>query len=297
MFDFRLKVFDTVARRLSFTKAAEELFITQPAVTKHIKELENHFKLSLFERNGNKVSLTPGGQLLLKHTESLLEISRQLEFELNLLNESHKGRLKLGASTTIAQYVLPPLLAKFHRMYKDVQLHMLNANTEQVEQALLRKEIDLGVIEGDSKRREIHYTPFATDEIILVSSTKNPLAKKDEIRAEELKMIPLLLREPGSGTLEVVSHALKTLGIKLSDLNVEMYLASSEAIKTYLMHSDCMAFISKHAVLKEVETNCLKVITIKKLSIHRQFFFITPQGPKAGLPGVFMRFAIQNYKI
>lgn len=296
MFDFRLKVFDTVARRLNFTKAAEELYITQPAVTKHIKELESYFKLPLFERNGNKVALTPAGQLLQKHTESLLELSRQLEYEISRLNESHKGRLNLGASTTIAQYVLPPILAKFRRIYKDVQLNMLNANTEQIEQALLRREIDLGIIEGESRRREIHYTPFTTDEIVLVSSIKNQLAKKEEIKVEDLKTIPLLMREPGSGTLEVVTHALKKFGMKLSGLNVEMYLASSEAIKTYLMHSECMAFISKHAVLKEVETNCLKIITIKKLTIHRKFFFITPQGPEAELPGVFMRFALQNYK-
>ena len=103
MFDYRLKVFDTVARRLSFTKAADELYITQPAVTKHIKHLENHFKQSLFERKGNTVSLTTAGQLLLKHTESLQVISRRLEYEINLLNESHKGSLKLGASTTVFQ--------------------------------------------------------------------------------------------------------------------------------------------------------------------------------------------------
>ena len=297
MFDFRLKVFDTVARRLSFTKAADELYITQPAVTKHIKQLENHFKLPLFERKGNTVSLTTAGQLLLKHTESLQEISRRLEYEINLLNESHKGSLKLGASTTVFQYVLPPLLARFKSSYKDVQLQMLHANTEHIEQALLRKEIELGVIEGDSKRRDIHYTPFARDEIVLVSSAKNPLAKKDEIRIDELRTIPLLLREPGSGTLEVVINALQKADIKVSGLNVEMYLGSSEAIKSYLLHSSCMAFISRHAVLKEVESGCLKILSIKRFSIPRQFFFITPPGPEGGLSVVFMRFALLNYNL
>jgi len=297
MFDFRLKVFDTVARRLSFTKAADELCITQPAVTKHIKQLENHFKLPLFERKGNTVALTTAGQLLLKHTESLQEISRRLEYEINLLHESHKGSLKLGASTTVFQYVLPPLLARFHSSYKDVHLQMLHANTEHIEQALLRKEIELGVIEGDSKRRDIQYTPFARDEIVLVSSAKNPLAKKDEIRIEELKAIPLLLREPGSGTLEVVINALQKADIKVSGLNVEMYLGSSEAIKSYLLHSNCMAFISRHAVLKEVDSGCLKLLTIKRFSIPRQFFFITPPGPEGGLSGLFMKFALLNYNL
>ena len=297
MFDFRLKVFDTVARRLSFTKAADELFITQPAVTKHIKQLENYFKLPLFERKGNTVTLTNAGELLLKHTESLQEISRRLEFEISLLKESHKGCLRLGASTTVFQYVLPPILARFKKSYKDVQLQMLHANTEHIEQALLRKEIELGVIEGDSKRRDIHYTPFARDEIVLVSSAKNPLAKKDEIRLDELPSIPLLLREPGSGTLEVVLNALQKADIKVSGLNVEMYLGSSEAIKSYLLHSTCMAFISRHAVLKEVDSGCLKIVAIKRFSVPRQFFFITHPGPEGGLTALFMRFALLNYNV
>lgn len=295
MFDYRLKVFDAVARRLSFTKAAEELCITQPAVTKHIKELEKKFRIHLFERKGNRVALTEGGLLILKHTGLLREITRQLEYELHMLNDSHQGLLKLGASTTAAHYVLPPLLAKFNRVYHDVTLQMLTANTEQVEQALISREIGLGIIEGDTKRKDIIYTPLADDDIVLVSGAKNPIAKKEEIRMEDLVTIPLLLREPGSGTLEVVTHALKNANIRLADLAVEMYLGSSEAIKSYLMHSQCMAFISRHAVMHEVANGLLKVVAIRKFSIRRRFFFITPEGQVGGLPEVFMRFASDHY--
>lgn len=295
MIDFRLKVFDTVARRLSFTKAAEELCITQPAVTRHIKELERLMNLRLFERRGNRVTLTEGGHILLKHTEAMQDISRQLEHEISLVKEVHRGSIKLGASTTIAQYVLPPLLARFHRVYTDVRLHMVNANTEEIENALLQQKISLGVIEGDSKRRDINYTPFARDEILLVCSSKNPLATKEEIRLDELVRRPLILREPGSGTLEVVLHGLKNAGIKLTEMNIEMYLGSSESIKSYLLHSNCLAFISAHAVEKELTEGSLKVIRIRKLAMHRQFFFITPRGQSDGLQDLFMRFAIQNY--
>jgi len=295
MFDYRLKVFDTVARRLSFTKSAEELCITQPAVTKHIKELERYFGLQLFERKGNRVALTEGGLLILKHTELLREITRQLEYEIHRLRDSHKGLLKLGASTTVAQYALPPLLAKFHRVYNDVNLQMLTANTEQVEQALINREIGLGIIEGDTKRKDIIYTPLADDDIVLVSGAKNPIAKKEEIRMEDLVTIPLLLREPGSGTLEVITHTLKNSNIRIADLAVEMYLGSSEAIKSYLMHSQCMAFISRHAVMHEVANGLLKVVAIRKFSIRRGFFFITPEGQVGGLPEVFMRFASDHY--
>ncbi|QHT70631.1 LysR family transcriptional regulator [Rhodocytophaga rosea] len=297
MFDFRLKVFYTVARRLNFTKAAEELLISQPAVTNHIKELESQFNQALFERRGNKVLLTAAGKVLLKHTEAIQEIYRQIEFDLGRLNQSFQGVLHVGASTSIAQYVLPPFLARFHRLHLEVKVELFNGNTELIEQALLDKQIEVGVIEGKSKRRELHYTPFLKDEIVLVCSSKNPLAKKEEISLEQLTKIPLLLREPGSGTLEVIADALKQKGIRLSDLLVEMQLGSTEAIKSYLQHSDCIAFLSLHAILKELESGTIKIIEIKKFSIHRTFYFITPQGQEGGLPALFIRFLLQNHNL
>lgn len=295
MFDFRLKVFYTVAKRLSFTKAAEELSISQPAVTKHIKELENHVSLALFYRRGNKVQLSPAGEVLLRHTEKIHEQYRQLEFDLNRLNETYKGVLHVGSSTSITQYILPPLLARFHDIHKEVKVQLVNGNTEQIEQALINNEIELGVVEGKSKRRDIHYTPFVKDEIVLVCSSRHPWSEKEEIKPESLKSIPLLLREPGSGTLEVISDALKEKGIRLSDLQVEMQLGSTEAIKSYLQHSNCMAFLSLHAILKELETDTLRIIEVKKMPIHRNFYFITPIGPEGGLPALLIRFLLQNH--
>ncbi|MBC8769644.1 LysR family transcriptional regulator [Arenibacter algicola] len=295
MFDFRLKVFHTVARRLNFTKAAEELLISQPAVTKHIKELESQFNLALFDRRGNKVILSRAGEVLLKHTENIQEIYRQIEFDLNQFNEAFKGVLHVGSSTSITQYILPPLLARFHAMHQDVKVELFSGNSEQIEMALLNKSIELGVVEGKSKRREIHYSPFLKDEIVLVCGSKNPMSTKEEIRPENLKNIPLLLREPGSGTLEVIADALKQKGIRLGDLKIEMQLGSTEAIKSYLQHSDCMAFVSLHAIFKELKSGVLKIIEIKKLPIHRQFYFITPQGPEGGLSLLLMNFLRRNH--
>ena len=297
MFNFRLQVFYTVAKRLNFTKAAEELFISQPAVTKHIKELEDQFNLALFNRKGNRIVLSPAGEILLKHTERLQEIYRQIEFDLNQFNETQKGTLHVGSSTSITQYILPPLLAQFHSTHQDVKVQLLNGNSEQIEQALMNKDIELGIIESKSKRREINYTPFLKDEIVLVCSSKNQLIKNDEINPEDLKNIQLLLREPGSGTLEVIADTLKQKGIRLSDLQVEMQLGSTEAIKSYLQHSDCMAFISMHAIFEELKNNTLKIIEIKKLQFHRHFYFITPVGPLGGLPDVLIQFLTRNHKL
>ncbi|PSK89588.1 LysR family transcriptional regulator [Taibaiella chishuiensis] len=293
MFDFRLQVFYTVAKRLNFTRAAEELCITQPAVTKHIHELEAYFKVKLLDRKGNKTLLTAAGETLLQQTEALQLLYRNMEFEMSAHVRKHKGQLRIGASTTVAQYVLPQVLAAFRKKFPDITVSLTTGNTEQTERALEHREIDLGVIEGHSRKAQVRYTEFIRDELVLVSRVQNPLAAKASISAEELKQIPLLLREPGSGTLEVLAHALKPLHIKTGDLKKEMQLSSTESIKRYLLHSDSMAFVSIYAVLKELELRECCVIDVTGLDINRHFYFIEPQGQTPALPALFKRFALR----
>jgi len=294
MFDFRLRVFHTVCKRLSFTRAAEELFITQPAVTKHIREIEQHFKVKLFDRNGTKIKLTPEGKTLLDHTEDIFSIYGKIETELAALHQSHKGELRIGASTTVAQYVLPSVLASFHKRYKDIKITLRTNNTEQIEQALQEKQIDLGIIEGRSKKSSLTYTSFIKDEIVLVASINNTNFKKSVLSVNELKSIPLLLREPGSGTLEVLAHALKPHGIKLSQLKREMELGSSESMKLYLLNSNAMAFLSIYSVLKELANKECKVVDVKGLTIERFFYFIQPKGQPDTLAELFMKHAVRH---
>ena len=292
MFEFRLKVFYTVAKRLNFTKAAAELFITQPAVTKHINELEAYFKTSLFERSGNKKTLlTAAGELLLQHAEKIFELHRELEFDMNLLIKKHSGVLRIGASTTVSQYVIPAVLAGFHQKFKDIQVQLVTGNTEDIEQALLDKELEMGIIEGISRNPQIKYEEYLQDELVLVCARNNTSVKKDTIKPEELKNYPLLLREPGSGTLDVIANALKPHQLKLSDLQVEMQLGGTESIKSYLLHSKCLAFLSVHAILKELKTGDCRIIDIKNLSIERPFYFIRQHGQPSQLADLFMRFA------
>jgi len=295
-FDFRLQVFHTVAQRLNFTRAAKELFITQPAVTRHIQELEQHFNLKLFERNGTRIRLTPAGKRLLQHTEELFAVYRNLEFDMSSLTQGQKGRLFLGGSMTTAPYIIPPILADFHSRYTEVQVSLMTGNTQQIEQSLVDQQIDLGIVEGHSRNPAIRYTQFMKDEIVLVSNPAHPLAKKQNIRPDELTRIPLLLREPGSGTLEVLAHALKSIGIKLSQLQKEMQLNSTEVIKSYLLHAPCMAFLSVHAILKELQNNECTIVDVKGLTIERNFYFARLQGEAQALPELFMKFALHRQK-
>ena len=294
MFDFRLQVFHTVAKRLNFTKAAAELYITQPAVTKHIHEIENHFKVRLFERNGTKIRLTGAGETLLQYTEQLFSVYRNLEFEMHNFTQKQKGTLRIGASTTVAQYILPPILAGFHQKFDHVQVVLTTSNTEQVEMALQKKEIDFGIIEGSSKSSALKYTTFLSDELVLVTRSNNPLIKKLSITIEELKKLPLLMREPGSGTLEVIVQALRGLGVSLSQLKIEMQLASSESMKLYLLNCNCFAFLSKHAITKELARNEYSVIEVKGLQLKRSFFYIQQHGQQSPLTDLFIRYAAHH---
>lgn len=295
--DFRLKVFYTVANRLSFTKAATELFITQPAVSKHIQELEEQYKIKLFDRNGSKISLTTGGEILLKHTQNVFEIYREIDFDMSTLINERQGLLRLGASTTISQYIIPPILARFHQKLQDVKVNLLNGNTEQIEKALLNKEIEIGIVEGQSKNQSIRYTEFLKDELVLVCNSKNTLVNQPEVSQEELKTMRFLMREQGSGTLEVIEYALKPFEIKLSQLNIEMQLGSTESIKSYLMNSDCVAFISIHAIEKELKNKELTILDVKDLIIERYFYIITLQGKTNSLSELFIKNISSYYNL
>ncbi|OHT44150.1 LysR family transcriptional regulator [Flavobacterium tructae] len=295
--DFRLKVFYTVALRLNFTKAATELYISQPAVSKHIQELEETYKTKLFERNGSKIALTPAGEILLKHTKNIFEIYREIDFEMSSFISDRQGLLRLGASTTISQYIISPVLARFHQKQKDIKVNLLNGNTEQIENALIHKEIEIGIVEGQSKNQSIKYTPFLKDELVLVCNTKNPLIKKNEISLEDLKSMKFITRERGSGTLEVIEYSLKQVGVKISDLQIEMQLGSTESIKSYLLNSDCLAFMSIHAVDKELKNNELMVLDIANLSIERYFYIITLLGKPNALTELFIQNLSSYYNL
>ena len=295
--DFRLKVFYTVANRLSFTKAAAELFITQPAISKHVQELEEQYKIKLFDRNGSKISLTSAGEVLLKHTKNIFEIYREIDFDMSSLINERTGILRIGASTTISQYIIPPLLARFHQRMENIKVNLLNGNTEQIENALINKEIEIGIVEGQSKNKSIKYIEFLKDELVLVCKSSTVLAKKDEFTAADLKNMHFLIREQGSGTLEVIEHALKPLNIKFSDLIIEMQLGSTESIKSYLLNSDCVAFMSIHAIEKELKNNELTILDVKNLSMERYFYIISLQGKNDALSDLFIKIISSYYNL
>lgn len=294
MGDFRLRVFLSVAKHLSFTKAAKELFISQPAISKHIQELESEYKTTLFERKGNSITLTVAGKLMVKHAEELRVQYQQLEYEMHHLNGDFVGELKIGASTTIAQYVLPPILAKYLENYPRIKLSLFSGNSREIEEALESHRIDIGLIEGNSRKSNLKYTPFLQDELIVIARP-NKRCNIEQITLDELSKVPLILREQGSGTLDVIEHAFISAGVKLKKLDVPLYLGSTESIKLFVQNSDSMGIVSVRAIQNELALNKLQQITIDGINMHREFCFVSLHGEVPQLVHKFILFA-SRYK-
>ncbi len=300
MQDFRLKVFRTVAEKLNFTNAAEVLFLTQPAVTLQIKTLEEDLGVKLFDRAGGKVKLTEAGEVLLGFAERITDLYNEAEIAVGVLTGEERGKLSIGASTTIAQYVLPALLGEFLSNYPRVELSMVGANTENVIRALDEKHVTLGLVEGPVGRNDLKTKPFIEDEIVAVIAANHKLAasKKLEINFQQLTGIPQIWREQGSGTRRVVEDALKKAKLKLRDFKIAMELDSTEAIKSAVEANLGIGFVSRWALTRELELGSLKIVNIEKLRIKRQFKFVYPRTPQLDHTAEsFLRFALRRRPI
>src|ERR1700734_1780149 len=230
--NFRLVVFRAVAEQRSFRKAAEELYLTQPAVSLQIKALEEDLGAQLFDRSGAEVRLTAAGEVLLEQAGQSHELLDQAEHEIAAMGGEQAGRLTLGASTTIAQYVLPHLLGEFRVKHPRVHPTLMSGNTEHIVDAVKEQKIALGFIEGPPRTRDVRTEPFLRDELLLIVPAAHEWAEQAIISASEIAAAPLLMRERGSGTRRIVEMALEQHGIKRKSLQVVMELDSTEAIKS-----------------------------------------------------------------
>jgi LysR family transcriptional regulator, transcriptional activator of the cysJI operon len=293
MENFRLKVFRTVAEKCSFRHAAEALYLTPPAVTLQIKALENDLGLQLFDRRGKAIVLTEAGTRLLKHAEQIATIVFAARQELAQLKGPDNGVVKVGASTTIAQYVLPGLIGEFVRAEPGIQVSVLSGNTDKVAHDLLEGDVAIGLVEGPIRQPLLKMEPFLADEVAIIVSAQHKWAnqKNQKISLEQLAAAPLIFREAGAGTRRVVELALHNKGVSLKKLNVAMQFDSTEAIKAAVEAGLGIGFVSRRAISKELALGTLKDVTVEALRFQRDFSIIYPRGPEPSGPvGAFLVF-------
>jgi DNA-binding transcriptional LysR family regulator len=283
--NFRLKVFRAVAEHLNFHKAAEQLFLTQPAVTLQIKALENDTGVRLFDRTAGRISLTRQGASLLAYANKIATLVLEAERNLRTGGGAVAGELAVGASTTIAQYVLPRLLGAFLVEYPGVQFSLHTGNTEEIVRLVLGGKICAGLIEGPARDRGVHIEHFLEDELVLVTP---PDVDTERLSRDQFLRFSLLLREQGSGSRRVVETALGKVGFKLRSFKKVMELDSTEAIKSAVEAGLGIGFVSHWAISKELELGSLKVARVNGLRVIRHFTLISrtgpePQGPAGAL--------------
>ena len=273
MSDRRLQVFYTVARLLSFTKAAEELHMTQPAVTFQVRQLEEQYNTRLFDRTHNRISLTEAGKTVYECGARIFEIYAEMDNAVRELTGDISGVLILGASTTIAEYMLPVLLGDFKAEYPDVNVRLKVANTDGIVSQVENNEIDLGVVEAPVTNKNLVVEECSTDQLVVIVPPGHELANEEVVPLKALVDYPFICREEGSGTREVMLERMQKAGLGATDLNVSMELGSLESIKGAVEAGMGISVISSATIQKEVKLGTLIAIRTEP-PIVRPFSFV-----------------------
>ena len=269
MADRRLQVFHAVAKHLSFTKAAEALFMTQPAVTSQVKQLEEHFNTRLFDRARGRITLTPAGVLALEYAERILDATAELDQRLQELGGKLSGSLLIGASTTIADYLLPKVLGTYKAMYPAVVPQLLVANSGAVQERVADRSLDIGFIESESHLPSLAGDICCEDELQLTCAPSHPFARLASVSPEQLTHHAYISREQGSGTRDVIDNYLRQAGVAADSMQRVMELGSPEALKGLVATGLGFSIMSRATVVNEVRLGQLvQVPLLPRLTRH-----------------------------
>ena len=270
-----MRVFITVADKKNFSKAAKALSLTQPAVSFQIQTLEQYYQTMLFDRVNRHVKLTAAGELLLDYAVHMNNLQAELERNMQQLTGHVKGELLVGASTTIGEYILPYVVGAFKQEYPDVNATIQIMNTNDIAENVNNKSFDLGIIEGPVELTEnMESIAFLEDELVLAIPSNHPFATKESITLEELKTLPYITREPGSGSRLIFEQALIDADFDIEDLNIVMELGSTTSIKSAIMGGLGISTISKWAIQDLVRTGKVVALNIEGLTLTRNFNII-----------------------
>jgi len=291
MADRRLQVFHAVAKHLSFTKAADALFMTQPAVTFQIRQLEEHFDTRLFDRAHGRISLTPAGQLALEYAERILGLSAELDTRLKEMSGEVGGALLIGASMTVAEFLLPRVLGEFKGRYPAVVPRLFVANSEAVQARIVERTLDLGFIEGGSHLPSLVTDVCCDDELRVVCAPSHPLARLKSVPPKALLEHAYVSREPGSGTREVIDQYLHKAGVPPDSLQVVMELGSPEALKGLVATGLGFTIMSRAIAALEMEVGRLAQVPLAPPLIRQLSVVYPKERFHSRLVNTFVQFA------
>jgi DNA-binding transcriptional LysR family regulator len=273
MSDRRLQVFYSVAKHLSFTKAAEALHMTQPAVTFQVRQLEEQFNTRLFDRTHNRINLTEAGERVYHHAKQIFELYSRMESEVRELTGEVSGVVIVGASTTVAEYMLPSLLGAFKRKFPDVIIRLQVSNTEGIVACVEHNAIDLGVVEGPVSNKSLVVEICRIDRLVAVLPKDHALAGSANLPVADVLKHPFIAREEGSGTREVTFDYLRGAGLDPANLTVVMELGSPESIKGAIEAGMGISILSRSTIDKELQLGTLACVELEP-RLERPFSFV-----------------------
>ncbi|MGO4731893.1 selenium metabolism-associated LysR family transcriptional regulator [Paenibacillus amylolyticus] len=270
----QLHIFYTVAEKGSFSAAAQALHMTQPAVTMQIQSLEDYFGTKLLHRSTKKIELSEAGRTLLPHAKRSVELVRQTDEAMSAFTQMLQGRLQLGASLTIGEYVLPRMLGPFALQYPDISIVMKVMNTTQIMDDILKHQLNFGLIEAPVHHPDMIVEPVMQDELKLIVPAGHDLAKRSKVNIEDVMNYPFVLREKGSGTRQVMEDQLQKKKIDPQDMNVVMELGSTGAVKSAVEAGVGITMLSPSSVQHELALGLVHIVDIRGLEFKRQFYAI-----------------------
>ena len=296
MADRRLQRFHAVAKHLSFTRAADTLFMNQPAVTFQVRQLEEQFNARLFERRHGSITLTPAGDLALSYAKRILELSDEMDTRLAEMSGEMRGLLLLGASTTIAESLLPGVLVEFNASHRQARPRLIVANSEAIASRVADHSLEVGLIDAPVKQHGLTCEVCCEDELTVICAPGYPLAKLKKVGPRALADYEYLSREPGSGTREIVENYFRANKVAVDDLKTQMELGSQEALKAVVATGLGFAIVSRAAVDKELRLGLLLAIPLDP-PLRRNICLIQLEERfRSRLVSTFVQFARQRLK-
>lgn len=275
--DHKLKVFCTVAETKSFSKTSEIIHLTQPAVSLQVQALEEIYETKLFDRTSNLITLTEAGEVLYKYAKDILSLYAEASKEIGKITGLLKGSIKIGASTTIGNYLLPNIISDFKKIRVKVNINVLIGNTRRIVDLLNSGIIDIGLVEGETSKQKMKIEPFVEDELIFIVPPAHPWAKKKIISILDVTKEPFILREEGSGTRQMIEKYLESHGINIENMKIALILGSTESIKEAVEQGIGISIVSMWAARKEIKYGSLKYVIPKEERILRNFSIVLPK--------------------
>ena len=259
----------------SFTKAGEELHLTQPTVSKQMFDLERFFDVRFIDRTKRGLALTRAGEILLRYARDFLALQEGTIAAIAAFKGLKRGTLRIGASSIPGVYVLPPVLKRFRELYEGIQISLVISDTKDITDKVEQGELDIGVVGAKDEARKLVYQGFLDDVIVLVA----PPAYPDLIKAEDIKQQPFLVREVGSGTRKCFDAALKKRGIAPADLQVVAEFGDTQAIKQAVKEGMGVAYLSRRAITEELEWRTVKILRVEGMpGVKRSFYTALKKG-------------------